>query len=223
MKYKFYQTDYRLFATSSYGCRADFVENFTTFISGLGVKPIESARPIANCLYERMLYYKLKYHTPIKTLAMIQTYQEMLDTKKIEPLSPLQELALWLYESVYMVGCERNAELSADFAVGLMSPWLGEPAKLHQIICQMSPENHLWPSILPETDVLLDFDLLPLASTPEVYQRISGLIKDEYGNDEFIKRLDFLDDLDRQTKIFRTPSFQEYEQFARTNLLVHWH
>lgn len=222
MKYKFYQTDYRLFATSSYGCRADFTENLSYFLENLGVKPIDKARPISNCLYERMLYYRLRYHTPVKTLAAIQTYQEMLETKKIEPLNSLQELALWFHNSVHIVGSPRNAELSADFAVGLMSPWLGEPDKFHKLICKITPENHFWPDgLMPDSEVLLDFDLAYVASPPPVLQRIIALQREECGlSDEEFKaeRYEFFKNLSKKSQVFRTPSFQRYEGKARLNI-----
>lgn len=222
MKYRFQTEDYRLFRADPIFVltKVDFVANLIGFLVDLGIKPDEVSRPVANCLYERM-QRKAHYRTQVRILALIQTYQELLDLGLIKPLDPVQELALWFHDAVYLPQSSDNQEFSADFAVGLLSPWMQETSTLRRLICRLTPEYHIEECVDQDIGVLLDLLLSPLALPTKSFKHIQSLVRHDFpgsDNDFLHAQYEFLTKLTEKKKLFRTQGFEGMEPVARTNI-----
>jgi predicted metal-dependent HD superfamily phosphohydrolase len=211
--------------------KADFVGRQTQFLEQQMKIPQLDAEAIALAVFARMSSRRLHYHTPVHILTMFQFFEQLHERDKTLALAPVQELAIWFHDAIYVVGApdSENESHSALFMEALVAPYLKDQtdllARAKQIVEATARHLEREASPLRESDLVLDLDLCNFAFGVEGFRRTSKCIQREFlgrfsvddyrsGRNAFLRRL-----LDRGF-IYRSEALHRlgYEEAALKNL-----
>jgi predicted metal-dependent HD superfamily phosphohydrolase len=121
-----------------------------------------------------------RYCEPHRRYHNLEHVAELLWRGRELPLSDEQVLAIWYHDAVYAVPGENNEADSAALAVSQLTQAGLEPARVavvERIV--LDTRNHL-PSI-PQSGLVIDLDLSPLAAPWERFLHNNHNIRAEYG------------------------------------------
>ena len=200
--------------------RRDFCHNLIMLLRKLHV---ESAEPIAECLFTRMSDPILSYHTPIHILAGLQFARK----NKI-PLAWWEEVAFWFHDAVYVPGngVGANEWASSKFMEAMLGPYIKND-KLTKISMMIHYTGSSLATNVPSVyHVLLDLDLCNfLFDNPGEEMALYCVLKEYapyYGNDDNKTGracMSVLTSLLSSGAIYRSKIFEPFQEKAIAQIL----
>lgn len=137
-----------------------------------------------------------------------------------DKLTPNQIIAVWWHDVIYVPGAKDNEERSAEDAAEYCKSMLDMRDDDIQAIKQMILDTKTHIPTIPDSELIIDFDLEILASNPDNYQEYTEQIRKEYSfvPDDLWKkgRGDFLTTFLKRDKIYYKTTW--LEERARANL-----
>lgn len=208
-------------------CCINFIENLTKLLSNNAIDK-KSAIVIANTLWERMNDSRLRYHTTIHVLSILQDFQNLQDLPEIKiAFSDLSyHLAIWFHDAVYVIGAKKgiNEQASALFMKSMLLPFLDleiieETSHLIHVTAEFDNMN-----LGTKENLMMDLDILNFGWEPDKHEKASQCVAEEfssiYSESDYQKgRVKFLTALRNRGRIFRTQSiFDQFEAIALKNI-----
>jgi predicted metal-dependent HD superfamily phosphohydrolase len=225
-----FSRDYTDFSQPSVNGCQDFIKNLTQLLVEFQCVDQKSAIVVANTLWERMNDSRLKYHTPIHVLSILQDFQNL---SKLKPVSfgfafshlPYH-LAIWFHDAVYVIGAKKgiNEQASALFMESMLLPFfdletIEETSHLIHVTAEFDNMN-----LGPKESLMMDLDILNFGWEPDKHEKASQCVAEEFGSiyseSDYQKgRVKFLTALRNRGRIFRTQSiFDQFETIALKNI-----
>jgi len=177
---------------------------------------------IPKIVFNTMITGPVYYHTPFHPLAMF----EFAKIHNIT-LTPVQKLAIWFHDSIFIPGYPKNEVKSALFLDSLMSPCLSEievnAAKKIVVDTAYHLEDPDYTD--KESHLVMDLDMAGFAAGIKGFRVQNECIEKEFksigfDDDKFLSgRINFLEAILDKNRIYHTDYFYEnFETIARQNI-----
>jgi len=142
-------------------------------------------------------------------------------------------LAFLFHDAIYIPGNKKNEENSANFAIAIMDKFISKQEGIYLYNYISATSEHLKDTLCAWWDdqgvhkqnvnLLMDIDLAGFAADTEDFDEMNKAIIAEFSDlyepkALYTGRLDFLNQLDKRTSLYRTDAFKPFESKARANL-----
>ena len=169
---------------------------------------------------EAILQLTKNYTEPHRAYHNLSHITSMLT---VAPLTPEQVLAIWFHDAIYIPGARDNEEKSADLAMPVVEDLVSAgilPSSATDLVHTMILDTRKHVPRTEPSRLVVDLDLMILASPREEYIKYSQQIRQEYSaiTDEFYVpgRLGFLKEFLKRDRIYW--DMTQLEDPARSNL-----
>ena len=170
---------------------------------------------------ELILELSSRYCEPHRHYHTLDHIEYMLMMAGDQDLSDEQVLAIWFHDAIYEPQSSTHEADSADLAVEMLTARRYPKAGI-ELVRQIVIDSEEHAPTVPESALVIDLDLSPLAAAPDVYDRNRDNLRREHAwlsDSEFEGNLrQFLAKMLAKPHIFWTPWGRQLEAAARGNL-----